>query len=139
MKTTAASASGAGSMAPPRRGASARGREAGFLEQTKDALVRCTHAVLGRDYDMDDEDSAFLEQLNSSGGRASVSPRGVGSTARGSAGHSGGNGPDIRADMFEAMIERLERQESRARDVSFVFESACFFFNVYIYGAQKSW
>lgn len=120
---TAAGASGAGSMAPPRRSASARGgdggRETGFLEETKDALVRSTQAVLGSDYDMDDEDSAFLEQLNS-GGSAATNPSRGGST-RGSGGHSGEKGWVISADLFEAMIERLERQESRARDVSWGF------------------
>ena len=140
VKTAAYGASGAGSMAPPRRGASTRGggRDMGYLEQTKDALVRSTQAVLGSDYDMDDEDSAFLEQINSGGsGAGAASPRG-GVSTKGGGGRSGGKGGFISADLFEAMIERLERQESRARDVSFLCSTsemlACFFFGVLILG-----
>lgn len=103
-------------MAPPRRGASARGgsgdREVGFLEQTKGALVRSTQAVLGSDYDMDDEDCAFLERVNKSGAS------GGGGLGEAGEGESGEKWWAISADLFEAMIERLERQESRARDVS---------------------
>lgn len=135
----AAAASGAESIAPPQppRG----GREAGFLELTKDSLVRSSHtAVFGSDYDLDDEDCAFLEKLNapvssgSSGGGSGGSGGeggGTGSTNRpirirstrnqGTAGGEGGSSEEkgwtISEELFEAMIEKLERQESRARDV----------------------
>lgn len=82
------------------------------MEKTKGALVRSTQAVLGSDYDMDDEDSAFLELLNNGGAGG-----GGGSGAAGE-GELGEKWWAISADLFEAMIERLERQESRARDVS---------------------
>ena len=126
----AAAASGAESIAPPQppRG----GREAGFLERTKDSLVRSSHTVVfGSDYDLDDEDSAFLEQLNAVNRGTSASDVGSGITSRpirnrsarnqGSAGGEKGSseerGCTISEELFEAMIERLERQESRARDV----------------------
>ena len=137
-KRPAGKAAAAGSIAPPQppRG----GRETGFLALTKDSLVRSSHtAVFGSDYDLDDEDCAFLEQLNatssgSSGGgsggnggecdgnRNTNRPiRNRSARNQGSAGGGGGSseakGWTISEELFEAMIEKLERQESRARDV----------------------
>lgn len=78
-----------------------------FLEVTKDSLVRSTHIIFGSDYDMDDEDEEFLETLNG-GHRTSGDSRKM----------QEADLEEISKDLFEAMIERLERQESRARDVS---------------------
>lgn len=105
-------------MAPPRRSASAcgggGGKQVGFLDQTKDALVRSTQAVFGSDYDMDDDDFAFLEQLNGGGSAEGGSKVATGGDITGEKGWA------VSANLFEGMIERLERQESRARDVSFL-------------------
>ncbi|CBJ30047.1 bromodomain and PHD finger containing, 3, isoform CRA_c [Ectocarpus siliculosus] len=114
VKTEAGATREGRSMAPPRRSASAcgggGGKQVGFLDQTKDALVRSTQAVFGSDYDMDDDDFAFLEQLNggrSAGGGSKMATGGV---------FPGEKGWAVSANLFEGMIERLERQESRARD-----------------------
>ncbi|CAM9985423.1 unnamed protein product, partial [Laminaria digitata] len=122
----ATAASGAESIAPPQppRG----GREAGFLEHTKGSLVRSSHTVFGSDYDLDDEDCAFLEQLNAinSSSGSNSSGGGVGGSsstnrpirsrsARNQGGSAGGGGSGLEErgwamseDLFEAMIERLE-------------------------------
>lgn len=152
----AAAASGAASIAPPQppRG----GRETGFLALTKDSLVRSSHtAVFGSDYDLDYEDCAFLEQLNAvssassgGGGGSNAGEGGVNANTnrpvrnrsarnQGGAGGEGGSseakGCIISEELFEAMIEKLERQESRARDVRvrvviyqvpvYIFQHAC--------------
>lgn len=109
----------AGSLAPPHPHshtcqqrdeltAGARNTFKDFLELTKDALVRSTHTVFGSDYDMDDEDDEFLETLNGTSGDSSRMQAAAVEKGR----------EIISKDLFEAMIERLERQESRARDVS---------------------
>ncbi|CAN0518102.1 unnamed protein product, partial [Ectocarpus sp. 12 AP-2014] len=114
VKTVAGATREGRSMAPPRRSASAcgggGGQQVGFLDQTKDALVRSTQAVFGSDYDMDDDDFAFLEQLN--GG----SSAGEGLKVATGGDFTGEKGWAVSANLFEGMIERLERQESRARD-----------------------
>ncbi|CAN0504339.1 unnamed protein product, partial [Ectocarpus sp. 12 AP-2014] len=114
VKTGAGATREGRSMAPPRRSASAcgggGGQHVGFLDQTKDALVRSTQAVFGSDYDMDDDDFAFLEQLN--GGRSA----GGGLKVATGGDFTGEKGWAVSANLFEGMIERLERQESRARD-----------------------
>lgn len=109
--TGTAVGSGAGSIAPPqpRRGGVAEAGDAGFLGRTKDSLVRSSFMVRGSDYDADEEDNEFLERLN-----ANVAGAGGDS----SKGLSGRERWAVSSDLFEAMIERLERQESRARDVS---------------------
>ena len=137
----AAAASGAESIAPPQppRG----GRDSGFLELTKNSLVRASHtAVFGSDYDLDDEDCAFLEKLNAiSGDGAGSDGGGVESSSRSrprlsrsahnqGSGRGDGSGSEetgrtISEDLFEAMIEKLERQESRARDVRVFFVFFC--------------
>lgn len=109
--TGTAVGSGAGSIAPPqpRRGGVVEAGDAGFLGRTKDSLVRSSFMVRGSDYDADEEDMEFLERLNANvAGAGGDSSRGL----------SGGERSAVNADLFEAMIERLERQESRARDVS---------------------
>ncbi|CAN0187013.1 unnamed protein product, partial [Ectocarpus sp. 8 AP-2014] len=122
VKTVAGATREGRSMAPPRRSASAcgggGGKQVGFLDQTKDALVRSTQAVFGSDYDMDDDDFAFLEQLN--GAR---SARGGSKMATGGD-FTGEKGWAVSANLFEGMIERLERQESRARDTMVLVEAS---------------
>ncbi|CAM9795813.1 unnamed protein product [Ectocarpus sp. 6 AP-2014] len=122
VKTEAGATREGRSMAPPRRSASAcgggGGKQVGFLDQTKDALVRSTQAVFGSDYDMDDDDFAFLEQLN--GGRSA----GGGSKMATGGDFTGEKGWAVSANLFEGMIERLERQESRARDTMVLVEAS---------------
>ncbi|CAM9188830.1 unnamed protein product [Ectocarpus fasciculatus] len=122
VKTGAGAAREGRSMAPPRRSASAcgdgGGKQVGFLDQTKDALVRSTQAVFGSDYDMDDDDFAFVEQLN--GGRSA----GGGSKKATGSDFTGEKGWAVSANLFEGMIERLERQESRARDTMVLVEAS---------------
>lgn len=121
---------GAGAIAPPHpRGTS--DDDVGFLELTKDSLVRSSRSVFGSDYDMDDEDGAFLEKLNSSAVAGCdgaledpSSKRGRRGSLRSDTRHSrsGEERGAISADLFEAMIERLERQEARARDVRWILQ-----------------
>ncbi|CAB1103059.1 unnamed protein product [Ectocarpus sp. CCAP 1310/34] len=122
VKTEAGATREGRSMAPPRRSASACGgggeKQVGFLDQTKDALVRSTQAVFGSDYDMDDDDFAFLQQLN--GGKST----GGGSKVATGGDCTGEKGWAVSANLFEGMIERLERQESRARDTMVLVEAS---------------
>lgn len=62
------------------------------------------YVVAGSDYNVDDDDVKFLATLNAeaSGGQWGEQQSTV-----------------VNTDLFEDMIERLERQEDRARDVSF--------------------
>ena len=71
----------------------------GFLAETKDALVRCSEVIRGDDYDLDDEDQDFLTDLHQKddAGKWILS-----------------------MNLFEALVEQLERQEARMRDVSAV-------------------
>lgn len=110
--------SGSGSIAPPRppRGGAAAAGDPGsrrtFLEEFPDP-VRTSHVVRANEYDMDDEDMAFLRELNNK----AVEDGGGGSAGgRDMRGLAGEDWP-LSMDLFEAMIERLERQDTRARDV----------------------
>ena len=95
---------------PPQSEVAAGTGGQGFLELTRDALVRSTHVFFGSDYDMDDIDEEFLQGLNGEDNDVVAE-----------------EDWKISRDLFEAMIERLERQESRARDVSYSLpgDTAC--------------
>lgn len=108
--------SGAGYMAPPpapRTGAGlARERwRFSYAGVAKGSRVRSEHVCRGNDYDMDGEDSDFLRELNAANGCFGDG--------------EGDQSWAVGCDLFESLMERLERQDTRERDVSLPMMFAC--------------